>query len=118
MSGPKPPPQQYEATDAAGKPDTTTPERYRPERERAGNALCLSGGGFRATLFHLGALRRLNETGVLAKLDTISSVSGGSIMAAMLATHAPWPAAAPIPPDLWERDVAAPTRAFASRNMR
>ena len=93
-------------------------ERYRPERGRAGTALCLSGGGFRATLFHLGALRRLNETGVLAKLDTVSSVSGGSIMAAMLATHAPWPVDAPIPSDVWERDVAAPVRAFASRNMR
>jgi NTE family protein len=118
MPASKPPPQQYEATDAAAKPDTTTADRYRPERARAGNALCLSGGGFRATLFHLGALRRLNETGVLAKLDTITSVSGGSIMAAMLATRAPWPAAAPIPSDVWERDVAAPVRAFAGRNLR
>ena len=116
----KPPPQRYEATDATVKPESTPAERYRPERERVGNALCLSGGGFRATVFHLGALRRLNETGVLAKLDTISSVSGGSIMAAMLATHAPWPAAAsaPIPADVWERDVAAPVRRFASRNLR
>lgn len=116
----KPPPQRYEATDATAKPESTPAERYRPERERAGNALCLSGGGFRATVFHLGALRRLNETGVLAKLDTISSVSGGSIMAAMLATHAPWPAATqgPIPADVWERDIAAPVRRFASRNLR
>jgi len=118
MPGQKPPPQQYEATDAAASPATTIAERYRPERGRAGTALCLSGGGFRATLFHLGALRRLNETGVLAKLDTVSSVSGGSIMAAMLATRAPWPVSAPIPPDIWERDIAAPVRAFASRNMR
>jgi NTE family protein len=120
MPSSRPPPLQYEATAAATAPATTPAERYRPERERAGNALCLSGGGFRATLFHLGALRRLNETGVLAKLDTISSVSGGSIMAAMLATHAPWPvsAGAPIPPDVWERDVAAPVRRFASRNLR
>jgi NTE family protein len=119
MSSSRPPPQQYEATDAAARSATTPAERYRPERERAGNALCLSGGGFRATLFHLGALRRLNETGALAKLDTISSVSGGSIMAAMLATHAPWSTSnAPIPTDVWERDVAAPVRRFASRNLR
>jgi NTE family protein len=120
MPGTRPPPQRYEATDAATKPETTTAERYRPERERAGNALCLSGGGFRATLFHLGALRRLNETGVLAKLDTITSVSGGSIMAALLATRAPWPllTKGPLPADVWERDVAAPTRRFASRNLR
>ncbi len=43
----------------------------------AGIALCLSGGGYRAMLFHLGALLRLNELGYLARLDRISSVSGG-----------------------------------------
>ena len=42
--------------------------------------MCLSGGGFRATLFHLGALRRLNEIGMLQFIDTFSSVSGGSII--------------------------------------
>lgn len=46
--------------------------------------LCLSGGGYRAMLFHLGALWRLNELGVLAKLDRISSVSGGSITSAVV----------------------------------
>src|SRR6266496_4476535 len=50
----------------------------------AGIALCLSGGGYRAMLFHLGALWRLNECGYLPKLDRISSVSGGSITAAVL----------------------------------
>ena len=44
----------------------------------------LSGGGFRATLFHLGALRRLNELRVLEVIDTFSSVSGGSIINGML----------------------------------
>lgn len=48
-------------------------------------ALCLSGGGYRATLFHLGAVRRLHEVGLLARLDAISSVSGGSVFAALLA---------------------------------
>jgi NTE family protein len=118
MADSKPPPPRYEATDAEGKPEASVAERYRPERERAGNALCLSGGGFRATLFHLGALRRLNETGVLARLDTISSVSGGSIMAALLATRASWPVTAPIPADVWEREVAAPTRRFVTQNLR
>jgi len=42
-------------------------------------ALALSGGGFRATLFHCGALMRLNELGFLTKLSRISSVSGGAI---------------------------------------
>ncbi|HUW28846.1 MAG TPA: patatin-like phospholipase family protein [Sulfuriferula sp.] len=47
--------------------------------------LALSGGGFRATLFGLGSLWRLNEAGLLGRLDRITSVSGGSIMAGVLA---------------------------------
>jgi NTE family protein len=49
-----------------------------------GIALCLSGGGYRAMLFHLGTLLRLNEVGYLPKLNRISSVSGGSITAGVL----------------------------------
>jgi len=51
-----------------------------PPEDRRGLAICLSGGGYRAALFHLGGLRRLNELGILSSIDTISSVSGGSIM--------------------------------------
>lgn len=47
-------------------------------------ALCLSGGGYRAMLFHLGTLWRLNDAGWLPKLARISSVSGGSIPSAVL----------------------------------
>jgi NTE family protein len=54
------------------------------DRPLAGIALCLSGGGYRAMLFHLGALWRLNELGFLQKLQRISSVSGGSITAGVL----------------------------------
>lgn len=50
-----------------------------------GVGLCLSGGGYRAMVFHLGALWRLNELGLLSKLARISSVSGGSITAGVLA---------------------------------
>jgi NTE family protein len=49
-----------------------------------GTALCLSGGGYRAMLFHLGTLWRLNEAGLLSTLDRVSSVSGGSITAGVL----------------------------------
>jgi NTE family protein len=52
-----------------------------------GMALCLSGGGYRAMVFHIGTLIRLNELGVLRKLKRISSVSGGSITAATLGLH-------------------------------
>jgi NTE family protein len=58
---------------------------FSPDEQRQGLALCLSGGGFRAALFHLGSLRRLNEAGVLAKITTITSVSGGSIASGLLA---------------------------------
>lgn len=44
--------------------------------------LALSGGGFRSALFHLGVLARLAELDLLRKIDVISSVSGGSIIAA------------------------------------
>ena len=53
----------------------------KPERVEPGVALCLSGGGYRAMLFHLGAIWRLNELGRLPTLDRVSSVSGGSITA-------------------------------------
>jgi NTE family protein len=53
----------------------------------SGTALCLSGGGYRAMLFHLGSIWRLYETGLLAEIDLISSVSGGSITAAVLGMH-------------------------------
>jgi NTE family protein len=53
------------------------------ERED-GVALSLSGGGYRAMVFHVGALCRLNEVGLLGKLRRISSVSGGSITAGYL----------------------------------
>ena len=47
--------------------------------------LGLSGGGYRATLFNLGALIRLNEFGLMRKLKRITSVSGGSITSGYLA---------------------------------
>ena len=46
--------------------------------------LALSGGGFRATLFHLGVVRFLRDAGVLKNVTDIASVSGGSILAAHL----------------------------------
>ena len=48
-------------------------------------ALCLSGGGYRAMVFHIGVLWRLYETGLLHDIKRISSVSGGSITAGVLA---------------------------------
>ena len=55
---------------AASPVETDEPEHLEP-----GVALCLSGGGYRAMIFHVGAIWRLNELGYLAKLDRVSSVS-------------------------------------------
>lgn len=49
--------------------------------------LALSGGGFRATAFHLGVFRKLQEHKLLDKLDLLSCVSGGSIAGAFLASR-------------------------------
>lgn len=62
--------------------------------------MALSGGGFRASVFHLGVFRKLAELGWLPKVDVISTVSGGSILGAfavlrwteMLNAGADWPA--------------------------
>jgi NTE family protein len=51
----------------------------------AGVALCLSGRGYQAMLFQAGCLCRLNELGWLPRIDCVSSVSGASITAAVLA---------------------------------
>lgn len=85
---------------------------------RHGLALCLSGGGYRAALFHLGALRRLNELGVLSEVETISSVSGGSVFSGHLADNVrPWPERGDVISD-WDHRVAQPMRAFTRRNIR
>lgn len=44
--------------------------------------LALSGGGFRASLFHIGVLARLAELDLLRRVDVLSTVSGGSIIGA------------------------------------
>jgi len=49
--------------------------------------LALSGGGLRATLFHVGVLRFLKQAALLDRVSVVCSVSGGSIAAAHLATH-------------------------------
>lgn len=44
--------------------------------------LALSGGGFRASLFHIGVLARLAELDMLRHVEVLSCVSGGSILGA------------------------------------
>lgn len=99
----------------AARPTTQATE-YLPPPERRGKALCVSGGGYRAALFHLGALRRLNEVGLLAEIDTISSVSGGSILAAFLARQLVDHGRACL--GEYERFVAQPFREFVKNDIR
>ncbi|MFP5263407.1 MAG: patatin-like phospholipase family protein [Blastocatellia bacterium] len=44
--------------------------------------LALSGGGFRASLFHIGVLAKLAELDMLRHVEVLSCVSGGSIIGA------------------------------------
>lgn len=74
--------------------------------------LWLSGDGFRAALFHLGALRRVNELGLLASVGRIGAVSGGAVAAALLATRIHWPFQGAYPE--WEEAVAEPLRELAA----
>jgi len=78
--------------------------------------LSLSGGGFRATLFHLGAIRRLNEFGVMPRLTSISSVSGGSILNGFLASRLNPPLSSGVAD--YENSVSQPMRQFCSLDIR
>jgi NTE family protein len=90
-------------------------EGSRPEE---GIALCLSGGGYRAMVFHLGALLRLNELGFLPKLRRISSVSGGSITAGLLGLK--WSRLsfdANGVSQVFEKEVVGPVRELAGKTI-
>ena len=65
-------------------PEPNTPESNtpKPPDQEVKLGLALSGGGFRSAFFHIGVLARLAELDLLRKIDVISSVSGGSIIAA------------------------------------
>ena len=93
----------------------------RPTYDRKAIGLCLSGGGYRATLFHTGVLLRLNEFGLLSKISRISSVSGGSITSAILAMN--WDQlgySAPgdiCPPDTMHRALVEPVLKVTSTTL-
>lgn len=49
--------------------------------------LALSGGGFRASFFHIGVLAQMAMLGLLRHVEVISTVSGGSIIGALYYLH-------------------------------
>lgn len=88
-----------------------------PKRLRKGTALALSGGGFRATLFHAGALLRLAEFGVLRRITRFVGVSGGAIALGALAsawTRIRWDG--DVATNL-EETVVGPLSRFCQRNV-
>jgi NTE family protein len=81
--------------------------------------VCLSGGGFRASLFGLGVLRYVAESGHLADVAAVSAVSGGSLTAAVLAES--WPALERdgFSAQAFEQHVSGPfLEAVSGRNLR
>lgn len=122
--------------DATVSPTTDITPDHDGEAIRHGIAVCLSGGGYRAMLFHLGCLWRLAELRVLSldshvgrghdgdatslgSLQRISSVSGGSIVSAQLALA--WDDLAHAAPvqqlDLFRTRVVEPIRKLAGLNI-
>ena len=64
---------------------SSPPLPERPARHKLG--LALAGGGFRASLFHVGVLRRLAELDLLRYVEVLSTVSGGSVVGALYLMH-------------------------------
>ncbi|MFO1429891.1 MAG: patatin-like phospholipase family protein [Candidatus Competibacteraceae bacterium] len=58
-----------------------------PRSARVKLGLALSGGGFRASFFHIGVLAQLAMQGLLRRIEVISTVSGGSIIGALYYLH-------------------------------
>jgi NTE family protein len=81
-------------------------------------ALCLSGGGYRAMVFHIGVLWRLYEAGLLGGVKRISSVSGGSITAGVLGLN--WKKLSFDPEQLqadFVTEIVHPVRKLAGRTI-
>ncbi len=110
-------------SDQSSTIDSTSPVRVIPSDAsqpgpQPGGGLCLSGGGYRAMVFHAGVLWRLNQAGYVRKLDRISSVSGGSITAGVLGLR--WQRLAFDANGVaqaYESEVVAPVRELASRTI-
>ncbi len=87
-------------------------------RTLTGQGLALSGGGYRASLFHLGVTRRLHELGALQNITRLSSVSGGSILAGFLAHRMLDRGATTLAFDDWEAEVSTPFRRVVRKDIR
>lgn len=57
--------------------------RYPLKEDKKGVGLALSGGGSRAIAFHYGVLETLHNLGIDKKVDVVSAISGGAVIAAL-----------------------------------
>lgn len=87
--------------------------------------LALSGGGFRASFFHVGVLACLADAGRLRDLEVLSTVSGGSIVGALYYLRVKALLEAKADADVTDadyvalvQDVAESLRALVQRNLR
>lgn len=64
-----------------------TKDHQQEKESRPKLGLALSGGGFRASFFHIGVLAQMAELGLLRHVEVISTVSGGSIIGALYYLH-------------------------------
>lgn len=87
-------------------------------KKLSGVGLALSGGGFRASLFHLGVTRRLHEIGILQQVTRISTVSGGSILSGFLANVLIEKDRSTLKFDDWNEEVSKPFRRFVRKDIR
>lgn len=111
---PEPAPDPTSPTSSPTSPVRAIPPDAKAAGPEEGIALCLSGGGYRAMLFHTGALWRLHETGILKTVKRVSSVSGGSIVSAHLGLV--W-SKLYSPGDSFKTVVVDPIRALAERTL-
>ncbi len=72
------------------------------KNERLG--LGLSGGGLRASFFHIGVLAQMAELNLLRYVEVISTVSGGSIIGALYYLHVKKLLESKADPDITDQD--------------
>ena len=83
-------------------------------------ALALSGGGYRATLFHLGSLRRLNEIGWVNRVERLTAVSGGSLLVGFILSQCPnvLDRNVQLTADEWQTEVSSKVHRFVKNDLR
>lgn len=107
---------------AGSSPVDVVPDEATSSTPSDGIGLCLSGGGYRAMLFHVGTLWRINDAELLPTLTKISSVSGGSIASAVLGINwnrleLPEASSAPCVSTTFVDQVVKPIRSLASTTI-